>query len=181
MIISNVSCRSVHNAATTFLEWKLPLHVLINNAGILVPKGQLGLKTEDGIEITYATNHFGPFYFTELLMEKVKESAPSRVVWQSSTAENFGTINWDDLKGENIEKSSLAAYGATKLFNILTAQQLQKELEGSGVMMFIVHPGIFLPLTSSPHDPCPAVAEFTLLSYLHIILMSSSLFLRWGR
>lgn len=50
--VSSLWPRSVHQAAKTFLEWDIPLHVLINNAGILVPEGQLGLKTEDGFEVT---------------------------------------------------------------------------------------------------------------------------------
>lgn len=88
-------CRSIQKFADGFLADNQKLDCLINNAGVFMPKHK---KTPEGFEVTLATNYFGPFFLTHLLMDLLKASAPSRVVWVVSSLETVGDIKWDDLK-----------------------------------------------------------------------------------
>ena len=88
-------CRSIQKFADGFLADNQKLDCLINNAGVFMPQHR---KTLEGFEVTLATNYFGPFFLTHLLMDLLKASAPSRVVWVVSSLETVGDIKWDDLK-----------------------------------------------------------------------------------
>eukprot|EP00735_Rhodelphis_limneticus_P011476 TRINITY_DN4572_c0_g1::TRINITY_DN4572_c0_g1_i1::g.23213::m.23213 TRINITY_DN4572_c0_g1::TRINITY_DN4572_c0_g1_i1::g.23213 ORF type:complete len:360 (-),score=73.54,sp/A2RVM0/TIC32_ARATH/46.30/7e-81,adh_short/PF00106.20/1.9e-19,KR/PF08659.5/1.6e-07,adh_short_C2/PF13561.1/0.00021,Epimerase/PF01370.16/0.0016 TRINITY_DN4572_c0_g1_i1:124-1155(-) len=134
---------SVRAFAKKFLAMGLPLHFLVNNAGIMAcPLAY----TKDGHESQFGTNHLGHFLLTNLLLPKLKESAPSRIIMLSSTAHvmayPMGGIRFDDLKGEKMYLPWLA-YGQSKLANLIHARALNKLLshENSGVTAVSVHPG----------------------------------------
>ncbi|XP_051004276.1 retinol dehydrogenase 11-like [Acomys russatus] len=97
-------------------------------------------KTADGFEMHFGVNHLGHFLLTHLLLEKLKESAPSRVVNVSSLAHWVGRIHFNNLQGEKFYNGGLA-YCHSKLANILFTQELARRLKGSGVTTYSVHPG----------------------------------------
>jgi NAD(P)-dependent dehydrogenase (short-subunit alcohol dehydrogenase family) len=117
-------------------EWTGPLDVLVNNAGIMVPpKG----KTKDGFETQFGTNHLGHFALTNLLLPHITD----RVVTVSSGAHRQGKIDLDDLNWETREYNRIAAYGQSKLANLLFSLELQRRLDeaGSPVRAHNSHPG----------------------------------------
>ncbi|KAK9812671.1 hypothetical protein WJX72_001593 [[Myrmecia] bisecta] len=137
----------VRSFVKEFREKHDKLHVLVNNAGVHVPGGDApetsGEHTSEGFEITLATNYFGPMLMTHLLLDTLKDSAPSRIVNQGSPIEQLsGGVYWDDLKGEHKHKSDMQVYGTSKLYNIMVAKALNEKLKGSGVEVFSAHPGI---------------------------------------
>lgn len=113
------------------------IDVLVNNAGIFPQKAA---KTVDGFESQFGVNHLGSFLLTNLLLDKLRESAPSRIVHLTSMLHTNGTIDWDSFRGEKPYKSSVA-YNQSKLANILFSNELARRLEGSGVTSNAVHPG----------------------------------------
>lgn len=131
------SQQQIRRAAAEFLATGKPLHVLINNAGLGNTKR---LVTEDGIEMVFAVNHLAYFLLTMLLLERIKQSAPARIVNVASEAHRFGTINFDDLGGER-RYSTFGTYGQSKLANILFSYELARRLAGTGVTVNCLHPG----------------------------------------
>lgn len=113
------------------------LDVLVNNAGGVHKKR---VVTEDGIEATFAVNHLGYFLLTNLLGERLVESAPARVVTVASVAHRQGTLDFDNLQLER-GYSFVRAYARSKLANVLFASELARRLEGTGVTSNSVHPG----------------------------------------
>ncbi|KAK7869614.1 hypothetical protein R5R35_009988 [Gryllus longicercus] len=114
------------------------LDVLINNAGVMrCPH----MKTKEGIELQLGVNHMGHFLLTNLLLEKLKISAPSRIVTVSSIAHQRGTINKTDLNSEKEYKPNVA-YEQSKLANVLFNLELSKRLKDTGVTANCLHPGI---------------------------------------
>ncbi|KAM5177289.1 retinol dehydrogenase 12 isoform 2-T2 [Callospermophilus lateralis] len=98
-------------------------------------------KTADGFETHLGVNHLGHFLLTHLLLERLKESAPARVVNLSSVVHHIGKIRFHDLQGEKRYCSGLA-YCHSKLANVLFTRELAKRLQGTGVTTYAVHPGI---------------------------------------
>ncbi|TKS82758.1 Retinol dehydrogenase 13 [Collichthys lucidus] len=133
------SLYSVRQFAKDFLDSEDRLDVLINNAGVMMCPKSL---TEDGFETQLAVNHLGHFLLTNLLLPKLKSSAPSRVVTVSSIAHRGGHIDFDDLFFSRKPYSSLQSYKQSKLANILFTRELAKRLRGSGVSSFCLHPGV---------------------------------------
>jgi NAD(P)-dependent dehydrogenase (short-subunit alcohol dehydrogenase family) len=113
------------------------LDVLVNNAGLIQSKRT---ETPDGLELTLAVNHLAPFLLTNLLLELLKGSAPSRIVTVSSEARRGASIDFEDLQSERSYRS-FRVYGMTKLANILFSYELAERLEGTGVVANCVHPG----------------------------------------
>ncbi|MDP9439285.1 MAG: SDR family oxidoreductase [Actinomycetota bacterium] len=113
------------------------LDVLVNNAGLVQ---STRTETVDGLETTFATNHLAPFLLTNLLLDMLKESAPSRVVTVSSEAERWGNIDFDDLQSKERYRG-FPVYGMTKLANIMFTYELAERLEGTGVTATCMHPG----------------------------------------
>ncbi|XP_072165395.1 retinol dehydrogenase 13-like [Diadema setosum] len=114
------------------------LHVLINNAGLMrCPKW----KTEDGLEMQMGVNHIGHFLLTNLLLDKLKASAPSRIINVSSIAHKVGQIHLEDLNSEE-RYNSAEAYANSKLANVLFTKELSKRLQGTGVTANVLHPGV---------------------------------------
>lgn len=114
------------------------LHILINNAGVFALPRSL---TKDGHEIVFASNHLGHFLLTNLLLDTLKSSAPSRIVTVASLYHRYGKIVRDDLNGER-EYSVSQAYANSKLANILFSRELAKRLKGTAVNTYSLHPGI---------------------------------------
>ncbi|XP_046342041.1 retinol dehydrogenase 13-like isoform X2 [Haliotis rufescens] len=114
------------------------LDILINNAGIMrCPK----LLTEDGFEMQLGVNHLGHFLLTHLLLDKLKASAPSRIINVSSLAHSRGRINFEDLNSAN-SYAPAAAYEQSKLANVLFTVELAKRLKDTGVTCNAVNPGL---------------------------------------
>ncbi|MHA2284061.1 MAG: SDR family oxidoreductase [Promethearchaeota archaeon] len=123
-------------------EFKLKyqnLHVLINNAGVMASKRRLCV---DGFEMNFAINHLGPFLLTNLLLDVLKKSSPSRIVNVGSAAHRMAKIDFDDLQCENKKHRLFRVYGASKLAFMLFSYELSRRLEGTGVTVNIVHPGM---------------------------------------
>jgi NAD(P)-dependent dehydrogenase (short-subunit alcohol dehydrogenase family) len=113
------------------------LDLLINNAGLVQ---STRTESPDGLETTLAINHLAPFLLTNLLLDTLKESAPSRVVTVSSEAERWGNIDFDDLQSKK-KYRGFPVYGMTKLANIMFTYELAERLEGTGVTATCMHPG----------------------------------------
>ena len=137
------SLKSVREFAEDVNNNEARLDVLVNNAGLIV---KTLTTTEDGFETTMGVNHLGHFLLTNLLLDLLKKSAPSRIVVVSSIAHNspwFTTtgFNFENMNGE-IDYSPLAAYGQSKLANILFTRELARRLNGIGVTANSLHPGV---------------------------------------
>ncbi|KAI2571715.1 RDH11 isoform 6, partial [Pan troglodytes] len=117
--------KSIRAFAKGFLAEEKHLHVLINNAGVMMCPYS---KTADGFEMHIGVNHLGHFLLTHLLLEKLKESAPSRIVNVSSLAHHLGRIHFHNLQGEKFYNAGLA-YCHSKLANILFTQELARRLK----------------------------------------------------
>ncbi len=130
---------SVKAAAADILTRWDRLDVLINNAGGTWSERQ---TTAQGFEQTFGVNHLGPFYFTGLLLDRLKASAPSRIINLSSVGHHFamGGVRFDDLQSEK-RYVGMDAYTRSKLANVLFTRSLAKRLEGTGVTANAVHPG----------------------------------------
>ncbi|XP_040899568.1 retinol dehydrogenase 12 isoform X2 [Toxotes jaculatrix] len=133
------SVYSVRQFAKDFLDSEDRLDILINNAGVMMCPKWL---TEDGFETQLAVNHLGHFLLTNLLLPKLKSSAPSRVVNVSSIAHQGGRIDFDDLFFSRKPYSPLESYRQSKLANVLFSRELARRLRGSGVSSFCLHPGV---------------------------------------
>jgi len=133
------SLTDVRRVAAEFLAKKIPLHLLINNAGVMNIKREL---TVDGFEGMFGVNHLAPFLLTMLLLDNLKASAPSRIVNVASDAHRFVSgLNFDDLQTEHSPFKAMKIYGASKLCNIYFTRVLAKKLEGTQVTVNALHPG----------------------------------------
>jgi NAD(P)-dependent dehydrogenase (short-subunit alcohol dehydrogenase family) len=132
------SQRDVRALAQQVLTAYARLDVLVNNAG-----GYWATRHEtvDGLERTFAVNHLAPFLLTNLLLDRLRASAPARVVTVSSGAQAMGRIDLDDLQGAQ-EYNGQRAYNQSKLANVLFTYELARRLEGSGVTANALHPGV---------------------------------------
>ena len=138
LILADLAVQSeVRRLAEDFRERHDRLDVLVNNAGLVQ---STRTETPDGIETTLAVNHLAPFLLTNLLLDLLKKSAPSRVVTVSSEAQRWGSMDFDDLQSRR-RYSGFPVYGMTKLANIMFTYELAERLEGSGVTATCVHPG----------------------------------------
>ncbi|HMB67164.1 MAG TPA: SDR family oxidoreductase [Candidatus Bathyarchaeia archaeon] len=131
------SLESVRQLATEFQRKYSKLHVLINNAGLFNQRRHV---TMDGYEDTFATNYLAPFLLTNLQLDVLKASAPSRIINVSSVGHYNGHINFDDLNFEK-EYGGWKAYGQSKLALVLFTHELAKKLQGTEVTVNAVHPG----------------------------------------
>ncbi len=139
MIADLLLLREVRRVASEFRASHQRLDVLINNAG---SNFTTYTETEDGLERTMALNYFAPFLLTNLLLEALEGSAPSRVVNVSSTAHYGASLDLDKIKGERgMGTGGLGAYGRSKLALVLFTYELARRLEGNGVTANCLHPG----------------------------------------
>ena len=130
---------SVRQGASEILEQAPRLDVLVNNAGLVLTERA---ETVDGYEATLATNHLGPFLLTNLLLDRMKGSAPSRIVNVASSAHKAARrgMPFDDLQSEKRYRG-MQVYGQSKLANILFTLELARRLAGSAVTANSLHPG----------------------------------------
>lgn len=132
------SFAQIRSLAADLLQRFPQIHVLVNNAGAVNPRRVL---SEDGIERTFAVNHLGYHLLTSLLLERLKESAPARIVNVASGAHRKASMNFED-PGFSSGYNQLKAYGRSKLANMLFNFELARRLEGSGVTTNALHPGV---------------------------------------
>lgn len=155
------SLTSVHTFCQDIIKEEPRLDVLINNAGIYQCPYT---KTEDGFEMQFGVNHLGHFLLTNLLLDLLKQSAPSRIVVVSSKLYKHGHINFEDLNSEQSYNKAFA-YSRSKLANLLFTCELAQRLEGSGVTVNALTPGIVRTnLGRHVHIPVLVKPMFDLLS-----------------
>jgi dehydrogenase/reductase SDR family protein 13 len=129
---------SVRACAQAFLDRDEPLHGLINNAGLA---GQQGM-TPSGFELAFGTNHVGPFLFTNLLLERIRASAPARIVIVASEGHYRAKgIDYEAVRKPTQTRTAFPEYCVSKLANVLHAQELGRRLMGTGVTTYSLHPG----------------------------------------
>jgi NAD(P)-dependent dehydrogenase (short-subunit alcohol dehydrogenase family) len=149
-------------AAAGELRARYPrIDLLINNAGVMFPPRQ---STRDGFELQFGTNHLGPFALTGLLLEQMLPVPGSRVVTLSSLAHRLrARINFDDLQGQR-SYHRVAAYGQSKLANLMFTYELQRRLSGAGTTIAVAaHPG-FASTELSRNFPAIAAFSYALVS-----------------
>ncbi len=131
------SQQSIWQLVENFQQNYTQLHVLINNAGVVMLSRK---ETVDGLEMTFAVNYLAPFLLTNLLLGKLKNSAPARIVNVSSENHQSGYFKIDDLQAEKGYRS-WNAYGQSKLALIMFTYELARRLQGTGVTVNCLHPG----------------------------------------
>lgn len=129
---------TVRDAAKTILESYDHIDVLINSVGIHSTKKRYN---HEGIEMVFCVNHLGPFLFTMLLLERMKESAPSRIIQVNSEGHRFGNIKVNDVNWHRHIYTGLRSYGASKTAQLYTVYELAEKLAGTGVTINAMHPG----------------------------------------
>ncbi|KAJ0026630.1 hypothetical protein NQD34_017630 [Periophthalmus magnuspinnatus] len=137
-LLDLASLRSVRSFCEEITKEEPKIDVLVNNAGLYQCPYT---KTEDGFEMQFGVNHLGHFLLTHLLLDLLKMSAPSRIVVVSSKLYKYGSINFEDLNSEN-KYDKAFCYSQSKLANLLFTLELAKKLEGSGVTVNALTPGI---------------------------------------
>lgn len=130
---------SVRQCAAQFLARKLPLHLLVANAGLA---GSPGL-TPSGFERTFGVCHMGHFLLTKLLLDTLKASAPARIVVVASKAHyRAKSVDFGALRQPTVTPTGLPEYMVAKLANVLFATELARRLQGTGVTTYSLHPGV---------------------------------------
>lgn len=130
---------SVRECARAFLALDRPLHLLVNNAGLAGTRG----FTKSGFELAFGVNHMGHFLLTQLLLDRLKQSAPARIVTVSSRAHRRASgIDWDAVRRPTASRLAMKEYRISKLANLLFSAELGRRLAGSGVTTYALHPGV---------------------------------------
>ena len=138
LLVADLSSQAdVHRVAGEILTSTPRIDVLINNAGAAFATRHI---TAEGLERTFALNHMGYFLLTYLLLDRIRASAPARIVSVASSGHRLTTLDFDDLQSEK-NYSALQAYCRSKLANVLFTLALARRLRGSGVTANCVHPG----------------------------------------
>jgi NAD(P)-dependent dehydrogenase (short-subunit alcohol dehydrogenase family) len=138
LLLADLSVQSeVRRLAEEFQERHDRLDVLANNAGLVQSKRT---ETPDGIETTLAINHLAPFLITNLLLDRLEGSVPSRVITVSSEAQRWGKMDFEDMQSRR-KYRGFPVYGKTKLANIMFTYELAERLNGTGVTATCLHPG----------------------------------------
>ena len=133
------SMAEVRRVADEFKKQYARLDVLLNNAGGFFSERQ---ESVDGYEVTFALNHLSYFLLTNLLLDRLKADAPSRIVSVSSEAHMMSPLNFDDLQSkQSYGMAGFRPYGQSKLMNVMFTYELARRLAGSGVTANALHPG----------------------------------------
>jgi NAD(P)-dependent dehydrogenase (short-subunit alcohol dehydrogenase family) len=132
------SFESIRTFASEWLAAEDRLDVLLNNAGAILTDR---VTTREGFEMTFGANHLGHFLLTDLLLDQLKASAPSRVINVASLAHRGGHPNFADLNWEGRRYRGPQAYNDSKLCNVLYTVELARRLAGTGVTVNCCHPG----------------------------------------
>lgn len=130
---------SVRQCAADFLARGLPLHLLVNNAGLAGTRG----LTASGFELAFGVNHMGHFLLTQLLLDRLRASAPARIVTVASRAhKRTSGVHWEFLRVPTRTRTGIHEYAVSKLANVWFSAELGRRLAGSGVTTYAVHPGV---------------------------------------
>jgi NAD(P)-dependent dehydrogenase (short-subunit alcohol dehydrogenase family) len=132
------SRRQIYNISEEFRKRYSRLDIIINNAASVMQKRVL---TEDGIEYQFAVNHLAPYLLTNIMMDLLIDSAPSRIINVASQTHKSGSINFRDLNS-SVSYDPQGVYATTKLMNILFTYKLARMLKGTGVTVNCLHPGV---------------------------------------
>ena len=139
LLVADLSVlENVRRLAAEFQQTYPHLHLLVNNAGCAYPTRTI---TSEGFEATLAVNYLAPFLLTELLLDTLKASAPARIVNVSSAQHASASMEFDNLQGEK-KYANLRNYGQAKLALLLWTYELARRLEGTGVTVNALHPGV---------------------------------------
>ncbi|MFX1304542.1 MAG: SDR family oxidoreductase [Promethearchaeota archaeon] len=133
------SKEQIRKLVKEFKEKYQNLHILINNAGIMLKKRELSV---DGIEMNFAVHVIAPFLLTNLLLDVLKKSTPSRIINVTSAAHRRAKIDFEDLQNKNKKYRLFTVYGISKLGEMLITYELSRKLDGTGVTANAVHPGL---------------------------------------
>jgi retinol dehydrogenase 13 len=128
----------VRHAADTLLRDYPRIDVLINSAGLHSTRRT---TTKAGFETVFCVNHLAPFLFTYLLLDRMKQSAPARIIQVNSEGHRFGGLDLNDLNWERRHYVGLRGYGASKVAQLLTTWEFADRLKGTGVTINAMHPG----------------------------------------
>jgi len=139
MALNLASFKSIRQFASDFQRRSLPIHILINNAGVWMAPGNRSF-TEDGIEMTFGVNHLGHFLLTNLLLPQIKQGK-ARVVTVSSALHRNGVIDFENLQSEK-SYGHMQTYSNSKLENVLFSNELNRLLDGTGAYATSLHPGV---------------------------------------
>jgi len=130
---------SVRTCAEAIVARNIPIHGLINNAGLAGARG----LTKDGFELTFGTNHLGHYLFTRLLLDRLKQAGAARIVNVASASHYQAKgIDWDAMNKPTRTRTGMREYAQSKLSNVLFTKELARRLEGTGVTTYAVHPGV---------------------------------------
>ena len=152
LLLADLSSQAaIQQLAQDFKARYPTLHVLINNAGIVLKKRIL---TDDKLETQFAVNHLAYFLLTNLLLDDLKASAPARIVNVSSQAHQGVSIDFDDLQSERSYRRT-HVYAWTKLANVLFTYELARRLEGTQVTANCLHPGLIATSLIGDYMPRP--------------------------
>jgi retinol dehydrogenase 14 len=138
MVADLASLASVRGLVSKFKDLHNRLHILVNNAGLIMGKR---VVTTDDLEATFEVNYLSHFLLTLLLLDTMKASAPSRIVNVTSNAHFGGKMDFDDLQEEK-GYGAMRSYSQSKLAQVLFTYELARKLEGTGVTVNAVHPGV---------------------------------------
>jgi len=133
------SQESISKFVSEFKSKYQKLHILINNAGVMLSKRAISV---DGLEMNFAVNYIAPFLLTNLLLDVLKKSAPSRIINVSSAAHRMAKMDFDDLQSEKRKYRLFKIYGVSKLALMLFSYELSRRLEGTSVTVNTIHPGV---------------------------------------
>ena len=152
---------SVRGTASRFLEAGRPIDVLVNNAGVAGTRA----LSRDGFDLTYATNHLGPFLLTNLLLPRLRTAPEGRIVNVSSVAHTrVKRLDWSGLERRaEPKRSAFPDYAVTKLMNVLHAKELARRLAGTPVTTYALHPG---GVASNIWRAVPQPAQWLLKQFL---------------
>jgi retinol dehydrogenase-14 len=168
LFIADMSSQTeVRELAEQVLQSLPRIHVLINNVGGYFDTRHV---TADGLERTFALNHLAPFLLTNLLLEKLKQSASARVVTVSSNAQTTGRIDFSNLQGEK-SYSGARAYSQSKLANVLFSYELARRLKGTSVTANALHPGV---VSTSFGAEDPATVQRIFIPFLRPFMKSAA-------
>ncbi|WP_135458340.1 SDR family NAD(P)-dependent oxidoreductase [Mycobacterium sp. DL99] len=139
--------RSIDTFAARYLDSRQPLHILVNNAGIM--GGEL-VRDARGYESQFATNHLGHFQLTLGLLPALRGASGARVVEVSSWGHHLSDIHWDDPHFDTGEFDGMVAYGQSKTANVLFAVELDRRFAGEGIRGYALHPGGIVSTNLAP-------------------------------